>query len=107
MDRIKNWLIIIITLGCIVLSGSSVFSADEEAILSFQSEITINQGGWMIVSEQIKIRSTGAQIKHGIYRDFPTKYQDHYGNKYSVGFKVIEVLRDNQPENYLIKNMNI
>lgn len=45
------------------------------------------------------------QIKRGIYRDFPTKYKDRWGNSYVVGFQILEVLRDGKSEAFFIKDM--
>lgn len=71
-----------------------------EKILSFHSDITVNPDGSMLVRETIKVRSAGDQIKRGIYRDFPTRYSDRLGNRYTVGFEVLEVQRDGRPEPY-------
>ena len=54
----------------------------------------------MRVTETIKVVSAGDQIKRGIYRDFPTTYKDHAGNKYIVGFAILAVARDGKPEAY-------
>jgi uncharacterized membrane protein YgcG len=71
-----------------------------ERILSFHSDITVNRDGSMLVRENIKVRARGEQIKRGIYRDFPTRYRDRLGNRYVVGFQVLEVERDGRPEPY-------
>ena len=71
-----------------------------ERILSFHSDIVIHSDASMTVTETITVYCTGQQIKRGIYRDFPTKYQDRYGRHYTVDFKVQEVLRDGEPEDY-------
>lgn len=44
--------------------------------------------------------ATGDQIKRGIYRDFPTKYQDHNLLTYQTTFEVLEVLRDGVKDAY-------
>jgi uncharacterized membrane protein YgcG len=81
--------------------GVDVFAQNPaERILSFSSHITVNPDGTMLVTETIKVRSTGDQIKRGIYRDFPTRYRDRHGNNYVVGFDVKGVKRDNATEDY-------
>ncbi|MBA3487357.1 MAG: hypothetical protein H0T88_09255 [Lysobacter sp.] len=50
------------------------------------------------VVEQIRVRAEGASIRRGIYRDFPTRYHDHRGNRVVVGFDVVEVRRNGEPE---------
>jgi uncharacterized membrane protein len=71
-----------------------------ERIISFNSDITINEDASMLVIETIKVFAGGDKIKRGIYRDFPTKYEDEYGNNVNIKFDVIEVLRDGNSESY-------
>ena len=71
-----------------------------ERIISYDSEITINEDASMIVAEKIKVYATGEKIKRGIFRDFPTKYKDEYGNNININFEVIEILRDGNTESY-------
>ncbi|MBI4164235.1 MAG: DUF2207 domain-containing protein [Acidobacteria bacterium] len=70
----------------------------QERILDFRSEIDVARDGSMDVRETIKVRAEGKQIRHGIYRDFPTRYRDRLGNFYTVGFDVLEARRDGKPE---------
>ncbi len=72
----------------------------EERILDYFSDILVQQDGSMIVEETIKVRAEGQQIKRGVFRDFPTDYEDRLGNDYRVGFQLLEVRRDGQPEPY-------
>ena len=71
-----------------------------ERIISFDSDITINKDASMIVVESIKVYANGNKIKRGIYRDFPTKYKDEFGNNINIKFDVIDVLRDGNKESY-------
>jgi hypothetical protein len=82
----------------LVISGTGIAAASSERILSFSSEITVDPDASMLVTETIKVVSSGDQIKRGIYRDFPTTYQDRAGNTYVVGFAVQAVGRDGTPE---------
>lgn len=75
-------------------------AADIEVIKTFHSDIVINKDSSMQVTETIKIVSAGENIKHGIYRDFPTRYTDNNGSNYNVGFNVITVKRDGNNEEY-------
>jgi uncharacterized membrane protein YgcG len=72
----------------------------DERILSFHSDITINPDSSMQVVETIRVRAEQDQIRRGIYRDFPTTYEDTYGNRYRVDFAVQSVERDGRDENY-------
>ncbi len=71
-----------------------------ERILSFDSRITVNVDASLLVSETIRVRSTGEQIRRGIFRDFPTTYTDRGGNRHTVGFTVQAILRDGNPEDW-------
>jgi len=85
--------------GIIWLLLSGLAQADER-ILSYHSDIEINPDRSIIVTETIRVRAEGNKIKRGIYRDFPTRYTDHYGNDYQVGFQVLSVERDGKAESY-------
>ncbi len=92
------------------LSLSSNATAEEEGkieeILLFHSDIVVHKDASMTVRETIKVRALGEKIKRGIYRDFPTKYKDRLGNRYTVGFEVKEVLRDGKPEPWHTDNIS-
>ena len=77
----------------------------DERILSYHSDIQINADRSMIVTETIRVRAEGKKIRHGIYRDFPTRYSDRHGNDYHVGFRVLSVQRDGRPESYHQKDL--
>ncbi|HEY3379153.1 MAG TPA: DUF2207 domain-containing protein [Armatimonadota bacterium] len=69
-----------------------------ERILSFHSDITIHANATLSVTETLKVRAANAQIRHGIYRDFPTTYTDRLGNRYQVGFTLLGATRDDAGE---------
>jgi uncharacterized membrane protein YgcG len=73
---------------------------DAERIRAFDSHITVHPDRTMEVTETITVQSTGDNIRHGIYRDFPMRYKDHLGNNYSVTFDVVSVERDGSTEAY-------
>ena len=77
---------------------SPLLAQQDERILRYHSDIRIDTDGSMTVSEQITVRSMQRNIRRGIYRDFPTRYEDRLGNRVIVDFDVIEVLRDGEPE---------
>lgn len=72
--------------------------AAAERILDYSSLIEIQHDGSLEITEHIRVRAEGRQIRRGIYRDFPTRYRDRFGNRVVVDFEVLEVLRDGQPE---------
>lgn len=79
------------------LFGVSGLPAAEE-VLDFQSRIEIQKNGDLIVTEALTVQAEGDQIKHGIYRDFPTLYEGRYGLAVKVPFEVGEVTRDGRAE---------
>jgi len=60
----------------------------------------------MQVVETIAVESAGVDIVHGIYRDFPTRYNDRAGNHYSVLFDVVSVRRDGNSEPYHTEDLS-
>lgn len=77
--------------------------AAQERILSYDSEVYVRADGGLDVTERIAVRAEGNSIRRGIYRDFPTRYKDRYGNRVVVGFQMIEVLRDGKPEPWFLE----
>jgi uncharacterized membrane protein YgcG len=85
----------------IVLLAAATLANDcraEERILDFHSDIVIAADASMQVSETIRVHAEGNQIRHGIYRDFPTDYRDRYGNRVRVAFEPEGVTRDGAEE---------
>jgi hypothetical protein len=70
----------------------------QERILDYVIEMDVGAQGTVDVVEHITVRAEGNQIRRGIYRDFPTRYRDRYGNNVVVGFEVQSVLRDGAAE---------
>ncbi len=69
-----------------------------ERIESYDIDVAVSADGSLEVTEHIRVRVEGGQVRRGIYRDFPTRYRDRHGNRVVVGFEVLEVLRDGRPE---------
>ncbi len=75
-------------------------AAADERILDYHSDILVRQDGTMEVTETIKVRAEGRQIRRGIYRDYPTRYKDRLGNDVQVEYEPISVSRDGLPEDF-------
>ena len=84
-------------IGLLLSTSIRPLSAQEE-ILSYHSDIDILADASMVVTETITVRSEGNRIQRGIFRDFPTSYEDRFGNAYRVGFQPMSVSRDGNPE---------
>ena len=90
--------ILLIFLILLVLFPWIAFAEGGERIISYDSFITVKPAGDMTVTETIKVAGEGMQIKHGIYRDFPTRYKDKYGNTMKVVFEFQAAQKDGKPE---------
>lgn len=73
-------------------------SIAQERILSYHSQIKIEESGDLLVREDITVQSEGSEIKRGIFRSFPTKYKDKLGTLFNVSFEVVEVLKNGASE---------
>jgi len=104
----RSFLLLPVTfLFSFILFGTQLYAqSGRERVISFRSEIRIHRDASMTVTETIKVNATGDQIKHGIYRDFPTRYRDRYGNNYAVDFEVTEVLQEGVPQSYHFKDLS-
>jgi uncharacterized membrane protein YgcG len=78
----------------------------EERILDYDIEVQIQQDGALEVTEHIKVRAEHSQINRGIYRDFPTRYRDRFGNRVVVDLEVLSVLRNGQTEPWFTENQS-
>ena len=87
----------LLTATILLCSGLAI--ADER-ILNFDAEVLIHADGSLTVTETIRVRAEGNNIRRGIYRDFPTTYKDRYGNRYRVSFNVLDVQRNNSRETF-------
>lgn len=92
---------ILLTLALLVGLALPLLAQDQqERILSYDSDIRLEQDGSMRVQETIRVYAAGDNIKHGIYRDFPTEYKDKLGIRKHVPFELLSITRDGQPEDY-------
>ncbi len=78
----------------------------QECIVDYRSGIKVYSDASVIVKEDIKVRATGHNIKHGIYRDFPLVYRDSRGNRYSVEFEIKEVLLNDKPVPFFTRRLS-
>lgn len=96
--------LILSLVSCLVLAPRNSFA--EEKILSFDVDIKVLADSSLEVRETISVQTEGDKIKHGIYRDFPTRYRDRNGLSKNVGFEILSVSRDGQIEDYHKENLS-
>jgi len=76
----------------------------DERILNYHSDIRVRADGWVEVTETIAVRAEGSQIRRGIYRDYPVRYEDKAGNNIKVLYEPRSVLRDGTPESFHLES---
>jgi hypothetical protein len=76
-----------------------------ERIISFFSDVTVAADASLHVTETIRVEAEGQNIRHGIFRDFPTRYQRD-GRTIRVGFDVESVQLDGQPVHYARESLS-
>ena len=81
----------------ILLAMAVPASLADERILSWHSEIVVEKGGDLVVTETIKVQAEGKEIKRGIFRDIPRLRE---GRKGKNPFEVLSVKRNGKKENY-------
>ena len=92
----------LVLLVAFLVLGGSVSTRAAERILEFQSDIDVRTDGSLLVTEQIKVRAEGGEIRRGIYRDIPLRLENAAGRKYTAGFTLLRALRDGEPEAYRV-----
>ncbi|HET7108789.1 MAG TPA: DUF2207 domain-containing protein [Candidatus Acidoferrum sp.] len=90
--------------ACLSLSATLSARGPAERILDYHSDITLSEDGSLLVTETITVNSTGQQIRHGIFREFPTTYTDPYNNRYVVGFQMLSATCDSAPEQFRVED---
>ncbi|MCY0979035.1 DUF2207 domain-containing protein [Chryseobacterium wangxinyae] len=95
-----------------VLSPSSAVAtdviepeADQERIISFNSNISIAENADVTVTEIIKVFANGGAIKRGIFRALPT-VRNINGGKIDIDYKIIAVEREGAKEPHHSKKEN-
>jgi len=86
------------TVAAVLLLAFALAAPAAERILDYHSAIEVHPDASVTVAETIVAQAAGELIRRGIYRDFPTDYRDRLGNRYRVGFEVLEVTRNGAPE---------
>jgi len=87
-----------------LVAGAGPSRAQTERILDFHSDVTLQDDSSLQVTETIIVVAAGGQIRHGIFREFPTHYSDPYNNYYVVGFQMLSATRDSAEETFRVEN---
>lgn len=80
---------------------NTYYSDNRENIIDYDIEIHVNKDASMDVKEKITVNALGDEIRHGIYRDFPTQYK----NK-TVSFKINDITLDDEDVKYTTESVS-
>src|SRR3954471_23860812 len=86
-------------------SGAYQAPSQGERIISYYSDVQVAAASSLRVTETIRVEAEGQNIRHGIYRDFPTRYERN-GRSVRVGFEVEDVQLDGQPVHYARESLS-
>jgi hypothetical protein len=86
------------------LASATPCAQQFEHILDFHSDLTLQDDNSLTVTETITVYCAGQQIRHGIFRDFPTTYKDPFNERYVVGFEMLSATRDGKPETFRVQD---
>ncbi len=96
----QKFLAAILCLFCLSMTVQA-----QETITNFQSDVTVNRDASLDVIETIAVNSEGNEIRHGIFRDFPTDYKNKNQLAIHVDFSVQYVSRDGATENFAVESI--
>ncbi len=85
----------VLALALLLLTASPATA--EETIRAFGTTIFVKQDGSLDVVERIAVDVENVAIRHGIFRDFPTRYTTPNGGRMKVGFTFVEAKLDSGP----------
>lgn len=89
-----------LALALVIAVAASGPAGAVERILRFVSDVEVERNGDLLVTESIRVQVDQIQIRHGIFRDFPTAYKRPDGSPVVVGFSVQSVTRDGLDERW-------
>jgi uncharacterized membrane protein YgcG len=89
-------------LGLLISASTYAFTT----ITQFNSDVIVQKDASLLVTETITVASDGTEIKHGILRDFPFKYQTPYGFPKEIQFKVLSASINDIAAPYTIEQLD-
>jgi len=72
-----------------------------ERITAFRSDLVVAEDGLLTITETITVNADGEKIKHGIYRDIPTRYGTGFLSlSTTIPFEILAVEHNGRPAAY-------
>lgn len=75
-----------------------------ERVHSYAVHMRLLADGNLEVDEHVLVEAHGGLVRRGLFRDFPTRYRDRFGNRVEVDFQVLGLQRDGAPEPYFTES---
>lgn len=72
-------------------------AAQQERILNFHGRAVIHEDGSATITEDIRVMVQGVEIRRGIFRDIPTRFQSQVGQNVKVGLDFLDASLDGAP----------
>jgi len=88
------------TLLAAALGATAARCPAVERILDYHADVTVHPDASITVTETIKVRAEGKEIRRGIYRDFPVRYAGRDFSRVIVPLEIVSVCRNGRPEPY-------
>jgi uncharacterized membrane protein YgcG len=89
-----------------LLATQATAAQEVEEILAYDVTIDVEPGGRMRVTEELRVRALGREIRRGIYRDVPTSFpRASRLGRIEAPFDVVSVTRDGAPEPYTVQGI--
>ncbi len=81
-------------LVAVLMPGALAWAQGTEEILSFDVFVKVGTDSEITITETIKVRAAGQEIKRGIYRDLPTAAKDREGNTLYTDYRILGATRN-------------
>lgn len=95
-----------ITAALSISTAAAQSTVLDDHIPLFSADITVEQNGDVIVTEEIDFLVSRGSRKRGIYRDFPTRYLSEMGLNRRVDFDVLSVTRNGRTEPFALEDFH-
>lgn len=90
---------------CVIAAFWVSFAHAAEVLHSHSSLIEVLPDRSVIVTETIRVRAEGNEIRRGIWRYVPTTSKDENGYTIHHGLEILSVERDGQPDNWHLESI--
>ncbi len=95
-----------VTILLLLIFSVLSLTAQEERMISFHADVSLDTTGITTVREQIRIYAAGEIYKRGITRALPLSRRDRDDNRIKISYHVQEVLLEGRPVNFFTEKEN-